>query len=112
MISAPVVITGRSSRRYTTSVARVEACPTSRAIFSMLTCPCRKCRSHWSSGVLVFVDDASDPVASSDPEGFEVGYLGAVEKLAAASADSALGDRVAPHRQLHPIRMIGTDASG
>ena len=41
-----------------------------------LACPCRKRRSHWSSGVLVLVDDASDPVASSDPEGFEVGYLG------------------------------------
>ncbi len=39
-------------------------------------CPCRKRRSHWSSGVLVLVDDASDPVASSGPEGFEVGYLG------------------------------------
>jgi hypothetical protein len=31
--------------------------------------PCRKRRSHWSSGVLVLVDDASDPVASSDSEG-------------------------------------------
>jgi hypothetical protein len=39
-------------------------------------CPCRKRRSRWSIGVLVLVDDASDPVASSDPEGFEVGYLG------------------------------------
>jgi hypothetical protein len=37
MISAPVVITGRSSRRYTTSVVRVEAWPTSRAISSILT---------------------------------------------------------------------------
>jgi hypothetical protein len=37
MISAPVVITGRSSRRYTISVVRVEACPASRAISSMLT---------------------------------------------------------------------------
>src|SRR6266496_6508374 len=37
MISAPVVITGRSSRRYTTSVVRVEACPARRAISSMLT---------------------------------------------------------------------------
>ena len=37
IISAPVVITGRSSRRYTTSVVRVEACPASRAISSMLT---------------------------------------------------------------------------
>ena len=30
------------------------------------TCPCRKRRSHWSSGDLVLVDDAADPVASSD----------------------------------------------
>jgi hypothetical protein len=97
------------------------------------------------------VDDASDPVASSDPEGFEVGYFGwerfersgagqghvrpvvvvvtlagrqdpaevgqvpdegAVEELAAQGADEALADRVAPHRQLRLIRMIGTDASG
>jgi hypothetical protein len=97
------------------------------------------------------VDDASDPVASSDPEGFEVGYLGwerfersgagqghvrpvvvvvtlagrqdpakmgqvpdegPVEKLAAASADPPLHDRVIPHRQLHPIRTIGIVASG
>ena len=37
MISAPVVITGRSSRRYTTSAVPVEACPTRWAISSMLT---------------------------------------------------------------------------
>ena len=37
MISAPVVMTGRSSRRLTTSVVRVEACLTRRAISSMLT---------------------------------------------------------------------------
>jgi hypothetical protein len=37
MISASAVITGRSSRRQTTSVVRVEACPTSRAISSMLS---------------------------------------------------------------------------
>lgn len=36
MISEPVVITGRSARRYTTSVVRVETCPASRAISSML----------------------------------------------------------------------------
>ena len=30
------------------------------------TCPCRKCRSRWLSGVLVLVDDASGPVASPD----------------------------------------------
>jgi hypothetical protein len=35
-----------------------------------------KRRSRWSSGVLVLVDDASGPVASPDPEGLEVGYLG------------------------------------
>jgi len=39
-------------------------------------CPCRKRRSHWSSSVLVLVDDASHPVASLDPESLEVGYLG------------------------------------
>ena len=37
MISAPVVMTGRSSRRWTTSVVRVVACPARRAISSMLT---------------------------------------------------------------------------
>jgi hypothetical protein len=36
----------------------------------------------------------------------------AVQEFAAASADPAFGDRVAPYRQLHPIRMIGTGASG
>jgi hypothetical protein len=45
----------------------------------------------------------------------EVGQVpdkGPVEKLASASADPAFGDCVAPHRQLHLIRSIGTDASG
>jgi hypothetical protein len=37
---------------------------------------------------------------------------GPVEKLAAASADPPLHDRVIPHRQLHPIRTIGIVASG
>jgi len=37
---------------------------------------------------------------------------GAVEQYASASADPPLHDRVAPHRQLHLIRTIGTDASG
>jgi hypothetical protein len=36
----------------------------------------------------------------------------AVEKLAAQCADEAFASRVAPHRQLHPIRTIGTDGSG
>jgi hypothetical protein len=30
------------------------------------------------------------------------------QALAAGTGDPAFGDRVAPHRQLHPIRMIGT----
>jgi hypothetical protein len=45
----------------------------------------------------------------------EVGQVpdeGAVEKLAAASADPAFGYRVVPHRQLHLIRMIGISVSG
>jgi hypothetical protein len=37
---------------------------------------------------------------------------GAVQELASASPDPAFGNRVAPHRQLHPIRMIGTVAYG
>jgi hypothetical protein len=35
-----------------------------------------------------------------------------VEKFPAQGADDPLADRVAPHRQLRLIRMIGTDASG
>ena len=31
-----------------------------------------------------------------------------VQALAAGAGDPSFGDRVAPHRQLHPIRMIGT----
>ena len=33
-----------------------------------------------------------------------------VEELTTEGADDPLADRVAPHCQLHPIRMIGTDA--
>jgi hypothetical protein len=36
----------------------------------------------------------------------------AVGALAPRAGDPPLADRVAPHRQLHPIRSIGTDASG
>jgi hypothetical protein len=59
--------------------------------------------------VLIVVDlvRAQDP-----PEMGLVPDWGSVEKLAAASADLAFGDGVAPHRQLHPIRTIGTGASG
>jgi hypothetical protein len=35
-----------------------------------------------------------------------------VEKLTAQGADDPFADRVAPHRQLRLIRVIGTDASG
>jgi hypothetical protein len=37
---------------------------------------------------------------------------GAVQEFASASPDPAFGNRVAPHRQLHLIRTIGTGASG
>jgi hypothetical protein len=37
---------------------------------------------------------------------------GAVQELAPAGLHPPLHDRVAPHRQLHLIRVIGTDASG
>jgi hypothetical protein len=36
----------------------------------------------------------------------------AIQELAAQGSDQALADGVAPHRQLHPVRMIGTAASG
>ena len=54
-----------------------------------------------------------DLVRAQDPP--EMGLVpdeGPVQELAAASADPAFGDGVAPHRQLHLIRSIGTDASG
>jgi len=35
-----------------------------------------------------------------------------VQALAAGTAHPALCDRIAPHRQLHPVRTIGTGASG
>ena len=39
-------------------------------------------------------------------------YQGPVQQLTPAAADPAFGYRVTPHRQLHPIRMIGTGLSG
>jgi hypothetical protein len=39
-------------------------------------------------------------------------YQGPVQQLTPAVADPAFHDRIAPHRQLHLIRSIGTDASG
>jgi len=35
-----------------------------------------------------------------------------IQALTPGTAHPAFRDRVAPHRQLHPIRTIGTDASG
>lgn len=35
-----------------------------------------------------------------------------VEELTAQGADHPFADGVVPHRQLHPVRMIGTAASG
>ena len=48
-------------------------------------------------------------LAQDPPQMVLIPDEGAVEKLAPASPDPAFGDRVAPHRQLHPIRLIGTD---
>jgi hypothetical protein len=36
----------------------------------------------------------------------------AIQELATQGSDQPLADRVAPHRQLHPIRTIGIVASG
>ena len=35
-----------------------------------------------------------------------------VQALAAGTGDPAFGYGIAPHRQLHPVRTIGTGASG
>jgi hypothetical protein len=52
-------------------------------------------------------------VLAEDP--LQVSFTGdqhRVQALAACAGDPAFGYSVAPHRQLHPIRMIGTVASG
>ena len=51
-------------------------------------------------------------LAQDPPQMALIPDQGAVQELAAASADPAFGDRIAPHRQLHPIRMIDTGLSG
>jgi hypothetical protein len=54
-----------------------------------------------------------DLVRAQDP--LQMGLVpdeGPVQKLAPAPADPAFDDRVVPHRQLHPIRMIGISVSG
>ncbi len=53
-----------------------------------------------------------DVLAENEPEMPFACYQHPVQALAAGAGDPPLGDRVAPHRQLHPIRMIGTAASG
>src|SRR5579871_1392345 len=37
---------------------------------------------------------------------------GPVQQLTSAAADPPLHDRIGPHRQLHPVQMIGTSVSG
>ena len=53
---------------------------------------------------LVFGQDGLQVLLAEDQD--------AVQEFAAQGADQALADRVAPHRQLHLIRMIGTGVSG
>ena len=50
-------------------------------------------------------------IAQDPPQMVLVPDEGAVQELASPSPDPAFGDRVAPHRQLHLIRAIGTVAS-
>ncbi len=49
-------------------------------------------------------------LASSDEEELFAVALSPSGGIAAGS--ESIADRVAPHRQIHPIRTIGTDASG
>ena len=51
-------------------------------------------------------------IAQHDHQMPLIQYQGPVQQLTPAAADSAFHDRIAPHRQLHPIRMIGTSVSG
>ena len=51
-------------------------------------------------------------LAQGMPEVVLVPGQGAIGELTAAGLNPPLHDRVAPHRQLHLIRAIGTIASG
>jgi hypothetical protein len=53
-----------------------------------------------------------DVLAENEPEMPFTRDQYPVQAHAAGTGDPPLGDRVAPHRQLHLIRVIGTDASG
>ena len=57
---------------------------------------------------VVVIDVFGEGVVQMSPASDE----DAVGALAPRAGDPPLADRVAPHRQLHPIRMIGTAASG
>jgi hypothetical protein len=69
----------------------------------------RSCVQRPVRPVLIVVDlvRAQDP-----PQMGLVPDEGAVQELAAASADPAFGDAVGRRRRLHPIQMIGTSVSG
>jgi hypothetical protein len=54
--------------------------------------------------VLVLAQDSHQVALISDQ--------GPVQQLTPTAADPAFDDRVVPHRQLHPIQMIGTAGSG
>ena len=47
-------------------------------------------------------------LAKDQPQMPFTGDQQTIQALAAGTAYPAFGDRIAPHRQLHPIRMIGT----
>ena len=53
-----------------------------------------------------------DVLAEDQPQVPFAGDQHPVQALAADAGDPPFGNRVAPHRQLHLIRVIGTDASG
>jgi hypothetical protein len=51
-------------------------------------------------------------LAQHDHQMPPIPYQGPVQQLTPTAADPAFHDRIAPHRQLHLIRMIGTGVSG
>ena len=57
---------------------------------------------------VVVIDVLAEEVVEMSPAGDE----DAVGALAPRAGDPPHADRIAPHRQLHLIRVIGTDASG
>ena len=51
-----------------------------------------------------------DVLTQDQPQVSFAGDQHPVQALSAGAGDPAFSGRIAPHRQLHPIRMIGTDA--